>query len=143
MASADQSGPPDNWLRSATSSDLLQWDVEPGVLIGPGAAILIASAREVDPVLRNDGCLTLFYQLNKPEDAGITDFEGVAVVGYSTSNDGLSFTEQFPLITTRDPAGPDVLTMPDGSWLFYHDSTDPDDYGNGIRVGRLTTTSPE
>ncbi len=143
MTSADQSGPPDNWLRSATSSDLLQWDVEPGVLIGPGAAILIASAREVDPVLRNDGCLTLFYQLNKPEDAGITDFEGVAVVGYSTSNDGLSFTEQFPLITTRDPAGPDVLTMPDGSWLFYHDSTDPDDYGNGIRVGRLTTTSPE
>ncbi len=143
MASANQSGPPDHWLRSATSSDLLQWDVEPGVLIGPGAAILTASAREVDPVLRNDGCLTLFYQLNKPQDAGITDFEGVAVVGYSTSNDGLSFTEQFPLITTRDPAGPDVLTMPDGSWLFYHDSTDPDDYGHGIRVGRLTTTSPE
>ena len=54
-------------------------------LVADLAAILTASAREVDPVLRNDGCLT----------------------------------------------------------LFYHDSTDPDDYGHGIRVGRLTTTSPE
>ena len=141
MEGPNPGGPPDHWLRSATSSDLLQWDVEPGVRVGPGSAVLTASAREVDPLLRNDGCLTLFYQLNKPQDAGITDFEGVAVVGYSTSSDGLTFTEQFPLITTRDPAGPDVLTMPDGSWLFYHDSTDRDDYGHGIRVGRLTTSS--
>jgi hypothetical protein len=79
----------------------------------------------------------LFYQLNKPQDAGISDYDGVAVVGYSTSSDGLTFTKQFPLITTRDPAGPDVFTMPDGSRLLYHDSTDRDGYGHGIRVGRL------
>ncbi|MCS5574611.1 MAG: Ig-like domain-containing protein, partial [Pseudomonadales bacterium] len=108
-------GPPDHWLLSATSSDLLEWTVEPGVRIGPGSTVLTASAREVYPLLREDGCVTLFYQLNKPQDAGISDYEGVAVVGYSTSIDGLTFTEQFPLITTRDPAGPDVLTMPDGS----------------------------
>ena len=131
--------PPDHWLLSATSSDLLEWTVEPGVRIGPGSTILTASAREVYPLLRDDGCVTLFYQLNKPQDAGISDYEGVAVVGYSTSSDGLTFTRQFPLITTRDPAGPDVLTMPDGSRLLYHDSTDQNGYGHGIRVGRLAT----
>jgi len=115
-------GPPDHWLRSATSTDLLNWQVEDGILVGPGALTLTASAREVEPLLRSDGCLTLFYQLNKPQDAGIT-VEGVTVVGYSTSSDGRSFTEQFPLITPRDPAGPDVLEMPDGTWLLYHDST--------------------
>ena len=135
----DTGGPPDHWLLSATSSDLLEWTVEPGVRIGPGSTVLTASAREVYPLLRDDGCVTLFYQLNKPQDAGISDFEGVAVVGYSTSSDGLTFTEQFPLITIRDPAGPDVLTMPDGSRLLYHDSTDQDGYGHGIRVGRLET----
>ena len=137
------SGPPDHWLLSATSSDLLEWTVEPGVRIGPGSTELTASAREVYPLLRGDGCVTLFYQLNKPQDAGISDYEGVAVVGYSTSSDGLTFTEQFPLITTRDPAGPDVLTMPDGSWLLYHDSTEQDGYGHGIRVGRLATVGSE
>ncbi len=136
---ADTGGPPDHWLLSATSSDLLEWTVEPGVRIGPGSTVLTASAREVYPLLREDGCVTLFYQLNKPQDAGISDYEGVAVVGYSTSSDGLTFTEQFPLITTRDPAGPDVLTMPDGSLLLYHDSTDQNGYGHGIRVGRLAT----
>jgi hypothetical protein len=136
---ADMVGPPDHWLLSATSSDLLEWTVEPGVRIGPGSTVLTASAREVYPLLRDDRCVTLFYQLNKPQDAGISDYEGVTVVGYSTSSDGLTFTEQFPLITTRDPAGPDVLTMPDGSRLLYHDSTDQHGYGHGIRVGRLAT----
>ena len=140
---ADTSGPPDHWLLSATSSDLLEWTVEPGVRIGLGSTELTASAREVYPLLRDDGCVTLFYQLNKPQDAGISDYEGVAVVGYSTSSDGLTFTEQFPLITTRDPAGPDVLTMPDGSRLLYHDSTDQGGYGHGIRVGRLATVGLE
>ena len=133
-------GPPDHWLRSATSSDLLNWQVEDGILIGPGAPALLASVREVEPLLRSNGCLTLFYQLNKPQAAGITDFEGIAVVGYSTSSDGRTFTEQFPLITTRDPAGPDVLEMADGSWLLYHDSTtSANEYGHGIRVARLTS----
>ncbi|MBQ91006.1 MAG: hypothetical protein CL441_06240 [Acidimicrobiaceae bacterium] len=137
-------GPPDHWLRSATSTDLLNWTVEDGVLIGPGAPTLTASVREVEPLLRSDGCLTLFYQLNKPRDAGITDFEGVAVVGYSTSHDGRTFTEQFPLITTRDPAGPDVIRLLDGSYLLYHDSTtDSSEYGHGIRVTRLNFTTAE
>ncbi len=136
-------GPPDHWLLSAISSDLLTWEVEEGVRIGLGAPSLIASAREVFPLLRDDGCVTLFYQLNKPRDAGITDYTGVAVVGYSTAADGLTFTTQYPLITTRAPAGPDVLAMPDGSWLMYHDSTDADDYGHGIRVGRLEAVTLE
>ena len=42
----------------------------------------------------------------------------------------------------RDPAGPDVLEMPDGTWLLYHDSTtDASEYGHGIRVVRLTSSS--
>ena len=135
-------GPPDHWLRSAISTDLLEWGVEPGVLIGPGAPHLTASVREVFPLLRDDGCVTLFYQLNKPQDAGIHDFSGVAVVGYSTSTDGLMFRKQFVLINLRDPAGPDVLHLPDGTYLMYHDSTDYVDYGHGIRVGKLEVSPP-
>ena len=140
--SSSPSGPPDHWLRSATSSDLFEWSVEPGVLIGPGAPHLTASAREVFPLLRGDGCVTLFYQLNKPQDAGIHDFTGVAVIGYSTSTDGLMFRKQFVLINLRDPAGPDVLHLPDGTYLMYHDSTDYVDYGHGIRVGKLEVSPP-
>ena len=135
-------GPPDHWLRSAISTDLLEWGVEPGVLIGPGAPHLTASVREVFPLLRDDGCVTLFYQLNKPQDAGIHDFSGVAVVGYSTSMDGLTFREQYVLINVRDPAGPDVLRLPEGKYLMYHDSTDYAGYGHGIRVGLLEFSGP-
>ena len=135
-------GPPDHWLRSAISTDLLEWGVEPGVLIGPGAPHLTASVREVFPLLRDDGCVTLFYQLNKPQDAGIHDFSGVAVVGYSTSMDGLTFRAQYVLINVRDPAGPDVLRLPDGRYLMYHDSTDYSGYGHGIRVGILEFSDP-
>lgn len=135
-------GPPDHWLRSAISTDLLEWSVEPGVLIGPGAHYLTASAREVFPLLRDDGCVTLFYQLNKPQDASIHNFTGVAVVGYSTSMDGLTFRKQFVLINVRDPAGPDVLRLPDRTYLMYHDSTDYAGYGHGIRVGKLEFNSP-
>jgi hypothetical protein len=133
---SETGGPPDHWILSAVSSDLLTWEVEDGVRIGPGAPSLTASVREVFPLLRDDGCVTLFYQMNKPQDAGFT-ISGMTLVGYSTASDGLTFTAQHALITTRDPAGPDVLLMPDGSWLMYHDSTDADDYGHGIRVGRL------
>lgn len=135
-------GPPDHWLRSAISTDLLEWGVEPGVLIGPGAPHLTTSVREVFPLLRDEGCVTLFYQLNKPQDAGIHDFSGVAVVGYSTSTDGLTFKEQYVLINVRDPAGPDVLRLPDGTYLMYHDSTDYAGYGHGIRVGLLEFSDP-
>ena len=137
-----QRGPPDHWLRSAVSTDLFEWSVEPGVLIGPGAPHMTASVREVFPLLRDDGCVTLFYQLNNPQDAGIYDFTGVAVIGYSTSIDGLTFRKQFTLINVRDPAGPDVLRMPDGTFLMYHDSTDYAGYGHGIRVGRLQFSAP-
>ena len=135
-------GPPDHWLRSATSSDLFEWRLDPGVLIGTGAPHLTASAREVSPLLRTDGCVTLFYQLNKPQDAGIHDFTGVAVIGYSTSADGMTFRKQFVLINVRDPAGPDVLRLSDGTYLMYHDSTDYAGYGHGIRVGRLEFNNP-
>ncbi len=139
---SSRSGPPDHWLRSAVSTNLFEWSVEPGVLIGPGAPHLTASVREVFPLLRDDGCVTLFYQLNKPQDAGIYDFTGVAVVGYSTSVDGLTFGKQFALINVRDPAGPFVLRMPDGTFLMYHDSTDYAGYGHGIRVGWLEQSTP-
>ena len=137
-----QGGPPNHWLRRATSSNLFDWNVEPGIIIGPGAPHLTASAREVYPLLRDDGCVTLFYQLNKPQDAGIRDFTGVAVMGYSTSEDGIMFKKQHVLINVRDPAGPDILHLPDATMLMYHDSTDHNGYGHGIRVGRLEINNP-
>ncbi len=133
-----QGGPPNHWLRRATSSNLFDWNVEPGIIIGPGAPHLTASAREVYPLLRDDGCVTLFYQLNKPQDAGIRDFTGVAVMGYSTSQDGIIFRKQHVLINERDPAGADIIRLQDQTYLMYHDSTDRNSYGHGIRVGRLT-----
>ena len=132
-----QGGPPNHWLRRATSSNLFDWTVEPGVIIGPGAPHLTASAREVFPLLRDDGCVTLFYQLNKPQDAGIRDFTGVAVIGYSTSENGTTFKKQHVLVNVRDPAGPDILRLLDETYLMYHDSTERNGYGHGIRVGRL------
>ncbi len=132
-----QGGPPNHWLRRATSSNLFDWTVEPGVIIGPGAPWLTASAREVFPLLRDDGCVTLFYQLNKPQDAGIRDFTGVAVIGYSTSENGTTFKKQHVLVNVRDPAGPDILQLQDQTYLMYHDSTERNGYGHGIRVGRL------
>ena len=131
------SGPPDHWILRATSTDLFNWTVEKDILIGPGAQYLTASAREVAPLSTNDGCITLFYQLNKPQDAGIRDFSGVAVIGYSSSEDGKTFTKQYVLINERDPAGPDVIQLQDESYLMYHDSTEKNGYGHGIRVGRL------
>jgi hypothetical protein len=132
-----QGGPPNHWLRRATSSNLFDWTVEPGIVIGPGAPHLTASAREVFPLLRDDGCVTLFYQLNKPQDAGIRDFTGVAVIGYSTSENGTTFKEQQVLVNKRDPAGPDIIRLLDQTYLMYHDSTERSGYGHGIRVGRL------
>ena len=132
-----QGGPPNHWLRLATSSNLFDWTVEPGIIIGPGAPHLNASAREVFPLLRDDGCISLFYQLNKPQDAGIRDFTGVAVISYSTSENGTTFKKQQVLINVRDPAGPDILRLQDQTYLMYHDSTERNGYGHGIRVGRL------
>ena len=81
--------------------------------------------------------MTLFYQLNKPQDAGIRDFTGVAVIGYSTSENGTTFKKQHVLVNVRDPAGPDILQLQDQTYLMYHDSTERNGYGHGIRVGRL------
>jgi len=79
---------------------------------------------------RGEGCVTLFYQrLDSPPSR----------LAYSTSPDGLEFTEehQLDLDYPGPQAGANVQLLADGSLMLYFDAMDGDE-GNHIRAARLT-----
>ncbi|OFW36999.1 MAG: hypothetical protein A3F70_06305 [Acidobacteria bacterium RIFCSPLOWO2_12_FULL_67_14] len=121
--------PPLYHIRSATSDDLLNWVMDDGVRIGPGAPTLTGEVHQPFPLPRADGCVTLFYfkrNYNPPVPAPVGMY-------YSTSTDGLTFTgEKFLGLSG---GGPDVLRLTDGTYLLTYDDGNP---SNGFWIGAGT-----
>lgn len=88
-------------VKSAVSTDLLTWTVEPGVRIGAGARVS-GSGEHPSAVRHPDGGVTLFYGRPMNQYA----------LYYSWSPDGLTFTKEIALVPrVLDSA---FIRLPDG-----------------------------
>ena len=105
-------------VKSAVSSDMLTWEVEPGVRIGPGADTLMESAEHPFALPHPDGGVTLYYGKFSTATPGLV--EGLY---FSTSTDGLTFgTETLGVFNGNDPDG---IRRQDGTLLMYYGGFDP------------------
>ncbi len=93
-------------MKSAWSSDLTTWTMDPGVRIGPGAT-LTGSAAHPTAITNSNGSVTVFFFRN-------ADLRLYA----ATSTDGLAFTTEASLLS--DAADPDVVALPDGGLRMYY-----------------------
>jgi hypothetical protein len=116
------------FIRSAVSSDLLSWTVEPGYRIGPGAPTLTGSAEHPSAVRNPDGSVTLFYGRYLPPDFGLFT---------ATSADGIHFRSEYRLIShlVLDAA---ALRLADGTLLLYYGDRDNVSGRSYVNVARLT-----
>jgi len=113
------SGPGGKRSGSATSTDLLEWTVEPGWRLGEGAPYLTDSAEHPFPVVAADGSVSLFYGKFRAASVGAPDG-----LWRATSTDGLTFTEEAytGLYFGNDP---EVLLLPSGDRIIYYGDFDP------------------
>lgn len=154
-------GDPNEFVKSAVSSDLFTWAVEPGVRVGPGSQRLTGSAEHPAALLNSDGSVSLFYGRLKyanPPRPGLHPDSGLYV---ATSKDGLTFDTEARLLNSGglfvDTLGNEVrkvgdfgqLSLPidsavirlgDGTILLYHsDRRDlPLPALNMVKIKRLT-----
>jgi len=123
-----------NVVRSAVSSDLLTWTVDPGVRIGAGAPFVTGSGEHPAALLNADGSVSLFYGRRSP-------IGGLLV---ATSRDGLMFSSEWVLIGQGDfgQMGPAldsaVVRLADGTILLYHSDRDNAAGVNMVKIKRLT-----
>jgi hypothetical protein len=104
-------------IKSAVSTDQLQWTVEPGVRIGPGAPALTESSEHPFALANPDGSVTVYY--GRFGGAG----SGGEGLYHATSVDGLTFeTETFDVFFGNDP---DVVRLGDGTLVMYYGQFDP------------------
>ncbi|MDE3070551.1 MAG: hypothetical protein KGJ43_07460, partial [Acidobacteriota bacterium] len=92
-------------IRSAVSSDGLNWTTEPGVRLVEGT---FRAGGVPDAVVLPDGRVRIYYLPS-------LDDEGVAS---ATSLDGLTFTADPGYRLTGGYVDPAVLRLPDGTWLM-------------------------
>lgn len=83
-------------IHSATSSDLLNWTIDPGVRIGPGAPALTKDAERPSAITHADGSVTLFYFRCACVETRADDG-----IWYATSADGLSFSTEAQALPTK------------------------------------------
>jgi hypothetical protein len=98
-------------VKTAISSDLVNWTVESGTRVGPGSTIT-GNAEHPCAILNSDGSTTIFYFRN-------TDF-GLYT---STSIDGLTFSAETNTGITQ-ANDPDIVTLPDGTVRLYYNWAD-------------------
>lgn len=112
-------GPGGKRSGSATSTDLLDWVVDPGWRLGEGSPHLVDSAEHPFPVAGDDGSISLFYGKFRASSDGPPDGLYRAV-----STDGLTFTEETytGLYFGNDP---EVLSLPSGDRVIYYGDFDP------------------
>jgi hypothetical protein len=112
-------GPGGKRSGSATSTDLLNWTVDPGWRLGEGAPHLVESAEHPFPVVAADGSVSLFYGKFRASRGGAPDG-----LWRATSVDGLTFTEEAytGLYFGNDP---EVLLLPSGERIIYYGNFDP------------------
>lgn len=123
-------------IKSATSTDLMNWTMDSGIRIGPDAATLTGKVQQPFALARANGCVTLFYF--KGDNSGVPGLSPTGIY-YSTSTDGLSFfTEYFLGIGNSN--GPDVLRLNDGTYWLSYDGGRPTE-GFWISVGVLQLSS--
>lgn len=123
-------GPGGHAIKSAVSTDMLEWTMEDGVRIGVGAPTLTASAEHPFALAHPDGSVTLYYAHYEGPGSGLR--EGLY---RATSTDGLAFeTEEFLIAWANDP---DVLRQPDGTLLVYY-GTFSADVGGTIRAAQCS-----
>lgn len=103
-------------VKSAVSTDMLTWTVEPGVRLGAGAPVLTASAEHPFALSNPDGTVTLYWgKFGAPGQP-----EGVY---QSTSIDGLTFEQEtLDVFFGNDP---DALRLVDGTLVLYYGGFDP------------------
>ena len=115
-------------IKSAVSTDQLEWTVEEGMRLGPGAPVLTESAEHPFALAHPDGSVTLYY--GKFIGPGSASQEGLYE---STSIDGMTFEQEtYDVFFGNDP---DVLRLVDGSLVLYYGLFDPL-VGGTINVAR-------
>ena len=112
-------GPGGKRSGSSTSTDLLEWTVDPGWRLGEGASHLTDSAEHPFPVIAADGSVSLFYGKFRASQGGAPDGLWRAM-----SVDGLTFTDEAytGLYFGNDP---EVLLLPSGERIIYYGNFDP------------------
>ena len=112
-------GPGGKRSGSATSTDLLEWKVDPGWRLGEGATYLTESAEHPFPVVAPDGSVSLFYGKFQASQGSAPDG-----LWRATSVDGLTFTDEAytGLYFGNDP---EVLMLPNGERIIYYGDFDP------------------
>ena len=112
-------GPGGKRSGSATSTDLLEWTVDPGWRLGEGAPYLTESAEHPFPVIAPDGSVSLFYGKFMASQGSAPDG-----LWRATSVDGLSFTNEAytGLYFGNDP---EVLLLPNGERIIYYGDFEP------------------
>ena len=125
-------GPGGKKSGSATSTDLLEWTVDPGWRLGEGAPYLTESAEHPFPVIAPDGSVSLFYGKFRASQGGAPDG-----LWRATSIDGLTFTDEAytGLYFGNDP---EVLLLPNGERIIYYG-----DFAPGIGGQLLSATCTE
>jgi hypothetical protein len=91
---------------SATSADLLNWTLDPGVRVGLSAP-LNGAPTHPKAIVNSDGSVTLFYG-------------GYAGIYTSTSADGLAFTTQTLIDNLGFAADPDIVPVGNGLRMYYN-----------------------
>lgn len=97
------------FIKSATSTDLLTWTMDPGVRIGPGAT-LTQDVLHPKAIVNADGSITVFYYRHAAP-------QGLYA---STSADGLSFTQETLLESLGQGGDPDVVRVGSALRLYYN-----------------------
>jgi len=115
-------------IKSAVSTDQVQWTMEEGVRVGPGAPMLTESAEHPFALGNPDGSTTLYY--GRFTGGGSATVEGLY---HSTSADGLTFeTDTYDVFFGNDP---DAVRLADGTLVMYYGQFDPQ-VGGTINLAR-------
>lgn len=109
-------------VKSAISSDMLDWKVESGVRVGPGASKLRGSAEHPSALVNPDGSVSLFYGRFLGHAPGIW---------VATSKDGLKFTSELRLVS-KIAVDSAVVQPKNGTLLIYYGANDTTTANDGV-----------
>jgi hypothetical protein len=112
---APQGTLPTTPIYSATSTDQLNWTLDPGTRLGPGNAL--QGGAHPCAIFNSNGTTSLFYWRGAPDTFPVT---------VSTSTDGLTFTSETKItgLPGSINADPEVVRVGSGLRLYYNAGND-------------------
>jgi hypothetical protein len=126
--------PGGHFIRSAVSTNLIDWTIESGIILGAGApGALNQTATHPFAKANPNGSVTLYYQ-GERADAGAPNGNYLGIYR-STSVDGRTFTQEEKTGVARG-GDPDVITLLNGTTMMYFGDV-VTGVGGVIRVARL------